>query len=126
MLTAQTGKFLCRQLGRYRTRVAFRGLLIGRFPDLAQGAFRAARLPYARRRTRQCGPSGVPTDCDCLAILKNSIDSSRTLSTDLDPYLAAIDHLYMLAGRPLHPVRRHYAADTWHGKSRRRATRPLK
>ena len=42
---------------------------------------------------------------------------------DLDPYPAAIDHLYMLAGQ-LDPLRLHYAADTWPGKSRSRATCP--
>ena len=44
---------------------------------------------------------------------------------DLDPCPAAIDHPYMLAGQ-LDPLRLHYAADTWPGKSRPRATCPLK
>ena len=47
------------------------------------------------------------------------------LLIDLDPYLAAIDHLYMLAGRQLDPLRCHYAADTWPGKSRPRAISPV-
>jgi hypothetical protein len=45
---------------------------------------------------------------------------------DLDPRPAAIDHLYMLAGRLSDPLRRHYAADTWRGKSHPRARRLLR
>jgi hypothetical protein len=87
MLTAQTGKFSCRQFGM-RTRAAsprtsVGGLLTGR-PPLRSGRLFVLPPPCAPRKRGSAGRVALQP----VAIGRPVSDSI----IELDPYLAAIDH----------------------------------